>query len=383
MKKLVMFLFLAASFAAFAKAQTEAAGTPPQGMRGTPANLPDVSALGNITGHLSSDKSDTGRNELGINEVETAFQGYIYPEMRADIILAIHKHDGEYESEICEAKAGFLKLTEGLSGEIGKIHLDFGRINKLHTHHLPMVDKPLALANFFGDHELAGQGGTLKYLLPFTPFYTQVQAGFWTMAAHEHGVTADNPVEVLDISGSTVSVPSLVHEDADFSPAGKVYTARINSSFALADKTELELGMSGLKGRGAHYEDHLDNVVVTGVDLTLRSWPTAYKKFTFQNEWMHLKREVPVGTLNRDGFYSFLNYRTDKYWDFGARFDYAENAWPAISYARALSGIITRHLTETSYWRLQYKHRNLDGKAVNEGWLQVSFGIGPHSHELE
>ena len=259
-------------------------GTPPQGMRGTPANLPDVSALGNITGYLSDDKSDTGRNELGINEVETAFQGYIYPEMRADIILAIHKHDGKYESEICEAKAGFLRLAEGLSGEMGKIHLDFGRVNKLHSHHLPMVDKPQALVSFFGDHELAGQGGTLKYLLPFTPFYTQVQAGFWTMAAHEHGVTADYPEDVLSINGSTVSVPSLVHEDTDFSPAGKAYTARLNSSFALADKTELELGVSGLKGRGAHYEEHMDNIEVTGADLTLRLWPSTYTKFTFQNE---------------------------------------------------------------------------------------------------
>jgi hypothetical protein len=382
MKKILFISIFLSVIASVAGAQ-ESAGTPLQGMRGTPANLPDVSALGNITGYLSDDKSDAGRNDLGVNEVETAFQGYIYPEMRADIILAIHKHDGSYESEICEAKASFLKLAEGLSGEMGKIHLDFGRINKLHTHHLPMVDKPLTLVNFFGDHELAGQGGTLKYLLPFTPFYTQVQAGFWTMAAHEHGVTADYPEDVLTITGSTVPVPSLVHEDADFSPAGKVYTARLNSSFELADKTELELGVSGLKGRGAHYAEHRDNVEVTGADLTLRLWPSAYTRFTFQNEWMHLKREIPVGTLHRDGFYSFLNYRADKYWDFGARFDYAENAWPEISYERALSGIVTRHLTETSYWRLQYKHRNLDGKNVSEGWLQVSFGIGPHSHELE
>ena len=381
MKKILFISIFMSVIASVAGAQE--AGTPPQGMRGTPLNLPDVSALGNITGYLSDDKTDTGRNDLGINEVETAFQGYIYPEMRADIILAIHKHDGKYESEICEAKASFLKLAEGLSGEMGKIHLDFGRINKLHAHHLPMVDKPQALVNFFGDHELAGQGGTLKYLLPFTPFYTQVQAGFWTMAPHEHGVTADYPEDVLTIAGSTVSVPSLVHADAGFSPAGKVYTARLNSSFALADKTELELGVSGLKGRGAHYEEHMDNVEVTGADITLRLWPSAYTKFTFQNEWMHLKREIPVGTFHRDGFYSFLNYRADKYWDFGARFDYAEGAWPAISYERSLSGIITRHLTETSYWRLQYKHRNLDGKNVNEGWLQVSFGIGPHSHELE
>ena len=214
-------------------------------------------------------------------------------------------------------------------------------------------------------------------------FYRQLQAGAWTMAAHEHGVTADYPEDVLTITGSTVSVPSLVHADEDFSPAGKTYTARLNSSFEVADKTELELGVSGLKGRGAHYEEHKDNVEVTGADLTLRLWPSAYKRFTFQNEWMHLKRVVPAGTLHRDGFYSFLNYRADKYWDFGARFDYAEGAWPTISYERALSAMVTRHLTETSYWRLQYKHRNLDGENVNEGWVQVSFGIGPHSHELE
>jgi len=116
-------------FGLYGAAAAQEAGTPPQGMRGTVINLPDISALGNITGYLSDDKSDAGRNELGINEVETAFQGYIYPEMRADIILAIHKHDGEYESEICEAKASFLNLAPGLSGELGKIHLDFGRVN--------------------------------------------------------------------------------------------------------------------------------------------------------------------------------------------------------------------------------------------------------------
>jgi len=377
------FMVLLLMLGACGLAAAQEMGTPPQGMRGAALNLPDVSALANIVGHTSDDKGDADRNSLDLGEVETAFQGYIYPEMRADIILAIHKHDGAYESEICEAKASFLHVADGLSAEMGKIHLDFGRVNKLHTHHLPMVDKPQALTNFFGDHELAGQGATAKYILPFLPFYTQFQAGFWTMAGHEHGVSADYPEDVLNVNGSTVSVPSLVHEDADFSPAGKTYTARLNSSFELADKTELELGVSGLKGRGAHYEEHRDNVVVTGADLTLRFWPTAYRRFTFQNEWMHLKRDVPVGKLNRDGFYSFLNYRADKYWDFGARFDYAENAWPEITYERALSAIVTRHLTETSYWRLQYKHRNLDGRNVNEGWLQVSFGIGPHSHELE
>ncbi len=355
-------------------------GTPLQGMRGKTVNLPDISALGNIIGYLSDDPTDSDKNQLSLNEVETAFQGYIYPEMRADIILAIHKHDGDYESEICEAKASFLNLGYGLSGEMGKIHIDFGKINKLHTHHLPMTDRPLVLKKFFGDHELAGQGATLKYLIPVLPFYSQVQAGFWSINAHHH---SSAEAEVLAINGSTITVNSLIHSDEEFSPADKVYTFRWNSSFEVGSQKELELGVSGLKGRGAHYKEHKDNVEVTGADLTFKWFPSTYKKWTFQNEWMHLKREVPIGELNRDGFYSFLNYRSNKYWDYGLRFDYSENAFPTISYERAFSAIITRHLTETSYWRLTGKHRNINGENITEGWFQLSFGIGPHSHELE
>ncbi len=382
MKK-IFFVLVFSGLISFLKAQENSLiseGTPLQGMRGRAINLPDISALANITGHSSDDRKDENRNQLLIEEVETAFQGYIYPQMRADIILAIHSHDAEYESEICEAKASFLNLGYGFSGEAGKIHLDFGKINKLHTHHLPTTDKPLVLNKFFGDHELAGQGAALKYLIPVLPFYSQIQAGFWTVNAHHH---SESEAQVADVNGSTITVNSLNHNDDEFSPSDKVYSARWNSSFDLGDQKELEIGFSGLKGRGAHYEEHKDNVEITGADLTFRWFPSTYKKWTFQNEWMHLKREVPAGTLNRDGFYSFLNYRADKYYDYGLRVDYSENAAPEISYERAVSAVFTRHLTETSYWRLTGKKRNADGKNINELWFQLSFGIGPHSHELE
>ncbi|MEF3280956.1 MAG: hypothetical protein K6357_08350 [Elusimicrobiota bacterium] len=344
-------------------------GTPPQGMRGKPINLPDVSALVNIVGYTSDDKKDEGRNDLYINEVETAFQGYIYPEMRADIILAIHKHGDEYETEICEAKASFLNLGYGFSAEIGKVHIDFGKLNKLHTHHLPTTDRPFVLEKFLGEHELGGQGMTLKYLIPVLPFYSQLQAGFWKINAHHHDEED--------------------HHDSSFSPADKVYTARWNSSFEIGSQKELEVGFSGLKGRGPHYkhpEENMrfnDNVEIVGLDITFKWFPSSYKKLTFQNEWLHLRREVPTGKINRDGFYSFINYRANKYFDYGLRFDYSENAFPDISYERAFSAIITGHLTETSFWRLTGKHRNINGKKVTEAWIQLSFGIGPHSHELE
>jgi hypothetical protein len=354
--------------------------TPLPGMRGKPINLPDVSALGNIVGYTSDDKSDKEKNDLLLNEVETAFQGYVYPDVRADIILAIHKHDEEYESEICEAKINFQNLGYGFSAEAGKIHIDFGKINKFHTHHLPFTDKPLVLEKFLGEHELAGQGATLKYLIPIFPFYSQIQAGFWKINAHHHDHTE---TKVVDINGSTVTIEALIHDDTAFSPADKVYNFRWNSSFDLGNKKELEIGFSGLKGRGAHYQEHKDNAEIFGADITFKWFPSSYEKWTFQNEWIHLKREVPVGKLNRDGFYSFINYRANKYWDYGLRFDYSENSDSAISYERAILAIITRHLTETTYWRITAKHRNIDGKNVTEGWFQLSFGIGPHSHELE
>lgn len=356
-------------------------GTPPQGMRGAPSNLPDISVIGVIEGHTSSDKSDGTRNKLEFSEIETAFQGYIYPKMKADVFLAIHRHGDEYEAEICEAKASFLGVLPGLSAQAGKIHVDFGRLNKVHTHHRGMIDQPPVLTNFLGDHGLVGQGLTLAYLLPL-PFYAELQGGAWTVPPHEHAISADNTAEVPGVSGSTETVP-VVPECSGFSVADKVYTGRLVSSFALGAKSELLIGLNALKGKGSHYEHHQDEVKMGGADLTFKFWPSAYGRWTFQNEWFHLVRKVPVGKLNRDGFYSFLNYRWSRYWDAGVRFDYSENALPAISYERAYSAVLTNHLTETTHARLQYKHRNRDGAKADEAWVQLSFGLGPHSHDLE
>lgn len=363
-------------------AAAQEAGTPPQGMRGTPANLPDISVIGVIEGHTSSNKADDTRGRLEFKEVETAFQGYIYPEMKADVFLALHKHGDEYASEICEAKVSFLRLASGLSAEVGKVNAEIGKLNKAHSHTRPMIDQPAALTNFLGAHAFNPQGGVLKYLLPL-PFYAQLQAGAWQGPSHEHHVEADNTAEVLAVDGSTVTAVLAPEETEDFSPAGKVYTARLNMAFPLSSGTELELGLSGLKGKGSHWEHHEDNIKLAGADFTLKFWPSAYRRLTLQGEYLRLVREVPVGTLKRDGLYVLVNYRPSKYWDFGARFDYAENAFPGITYERDYSLIATRRLTETTLLRAQYKHVNLSGEKTDEGWVQLIFGLGPHSHELE
>ena len=326
-------------------------------------NLPDISVLGDLTAQTSTDESYLDRNRVTLREIELALQGYLYPEMRADIFLAMHRHDGAFEPEVCEASVSVLHLfIDGFGLQAGKIHIDFGKLNKIHQHERPFIDQPLVLSNFFGpDDGLVGEGAVLNYLFPL-PFFLRLEGGvFWVpVEAHDH---ADG------------------EEPAEFGMAGKTYTARLWSSFSLGDKAELEIGASGAQGNGSHYLEHTDEAVVAGGDLTLRTWLSTYQRLIFQNEFLYLNRRVPTGTLDRFGAYSYCGFQFDKYWDAGLRYDWSENAFPDKMTSSLISAIGAFRLTETTRFRLQY---GFDPDALSHSAaLQLVFGIGPHTHPLQ
>ncbi len=326
-------------------------------------NLPDISVIGDLAIQTSSDKETEGINKLSVREIELALQSYLYPNIRADVFLAMHKHDEKIEPEICEAKVSFLRLfIDGLALKAGKIHVDFGKVNKIHQHERPYSDQPSVITNFLGEHGLVGEGAALEYLFPF-PFFLQAQAGRWNLQVehHHHEEGAEEPTE--------------------FSLAGTVNTGRLWSSFRLGENIELELGGSYAQGNGSHYLEHKDKVKLGGADLTLKFWPSAYKMLITQNELFYLIRDVPHGKLKRIGFYNYLGYQFNKYWDVGIRFDHTENALPEDKKISLLSAVITNKLTETTKIRLQYGF-NLD-KKVHDAALQLVFGMGPHSHPLQ
>ncbi|MDI6736571.1 MAG: hypothetical protein QME42_10360 [bacterium] len=284
------------------------------------------------------------------------------------------------EAEICEAYVSFLNVLGDLSLQIGKSHINFGKINKIHQHHRPYVDQPQVITEFFGDHGLVGEGGNLSYLLPL-PVFAQFDVGAWRIKEHHHAHEEKVKTAKVQSDQGTITVAIYKeHEHNEFGLRDGVYTARLWTSFPISDKSELEVGLSGAKGRGAHYEEHKDNAKVYGVDVTYKFWPSAYNRLLLQGEWLQLTREVPPGTLKRTGFYSLLNYKVNKYWDIGIRYDESENAWPDRVKKASTTGILTKHLTETTSLRTQYKC-NSHGK--DEAYLQIAFGIGPHSHPLE
>jgi hypothetical protein len=333
--------------------------TPLPGMGKPAIELPDISVIGDVTGTYSDDKTHGDKNKVVLKETELAFQGYLYPDVRADVIAALHRHsdDGEYKAELEEGYISFLKTPiPNLSLKAGKKLLDFGKVNPRHSHHWNFVDRPLVLKSYFGDHGLAGQGVNFSYLVPL-PFFLQLDFGAWHIdSEHTH-------------SGDILGL------------AEESYSTRLWSSFALRENQELELGLSGIKGYGSHYAEHKDKVKILGADLTYRYIGENLKRLLFQNEFLFLDRDVPVGDLDRWGFYSLFNWRFDKYWDIGSRFDWMEIPFPDMKNKYSISGILTRSLTETSKLRLQYKYDpKRDDHTV---YLQAVFGIGPHAHPLE
>ncbi|MBM3254405.1 MAG: hypothetical protein FJZ16_09150, partial [Candidatus Omnitrophica bacterium] len=259
--------------------------TPLAGMGKPALELPDISVIGDVVGTYGDDKTDSDRNRIILKETELALQGYLYPDVRADIIAALHRHsdDGEYKAELEEGYISFLKTPiPNLSLKAGKKLLDFGKLNPRHSHHWNFVDRPEVLKSYFGDHGLAGQGANFSYLVPL-PFFLQWDLGAWHVDS-EHTHTGD----ILGLAEET-------------------YSTRLWSSFDLAENQELELGLSGIKGYGAHHSEHKDKVKVGGVDLTYRFLGEELKRLIFQNEFLFLDRDVPVGDLNRWGCYSLLN----------------------------------------------------------------------------
>jgi len=332
--------------------------TPLPGLRKVVKALPDISIIGDVRGIYSDDKTLTDRNKIVLKEVELALQGYLYPDIRADVFIGVHRHNSHYHTHVCEGYISFLKTPiKDLIVLAGKKFLPLGKINVVHSHHRNFVDPPEVNRLFFNDsgHGVAGQGINFSYLLPL-PFFSQLDLGIWYVdSEHTHG-------ETLGLAEET-------------------YTLRSWNSFSLGTSQELEIGLNALKSYGTHFSHHKDKVKLLGVDLTYRNFLESYKKVLFQNEFFWLEREVPEGDLDRFGFYSFLNYRWSKYWDIGIRYDFAETPFPDKEEIFFVSAILTRNLTETTKLRLQYKY---DIEEENHTlYLQCIFGIGPHAHPLE
>jgi hypothetical protein len=342
--------------------------TPTNHEGGRYLSLPDISLVVQSLGKVSSDKRDEQRNRLRLTEAELAIQGYVYPEVKADCFITMSPAEGE-DANVEEAYLSYLALAKGLTAQVGRKHVPFGRTNLVHNHSWLYTHQPLVLRNLVAEESLTGDGINFSYLLPTPPnYFAQLDLGTWTG----------------DGAGEVTELPDLmVGPGASF--ADRFYTARLWASHALRENTELELGGSYANGSASGLALEGDgDARLTGVDLSYRHFGEGTSRTLLRGEMVWRREEVGTTSDRAKGYYLFANRRPDKYSSWGVLYDWSEFPQAPNLHESAASLIYTKQFSEQYYMRLQGTHGSRPGdSSYNELALQWVWGIGPHTHNLE
>lgn len=329
-----------------------------------PTNLPAISLIGNFLGTHSD-----GNNQFDVAEIELAFQQYLYPGVKADVFIGVEKEaDGSRTLDVEEAYVTFASLPNVLmpnssfqppiGAMLGKKLLNFGKMNALHSEQRDFVDRPLAHKTFFGeDHGLAAEGGQLAYLLP-TPFFSQVEAGYWTAAPH-------------------VEEEGAAHSGPEFE--NTLLLARWWNSVNIKD-TELEIGTSYLQGN-ANATDSAEQPSFWGVDFTYTRDLGTIKQLKLKGEYINGEYgEEGEAKAKQTGYFVAMIYRFNLNYSAGLRYDKIGQHGDEGEAENQIVYQLTRQITETSKFRVQYQKPEHSESVVT---AQFIFGMGPHAHVLQ
>src|SRR5947208_1764472 len=258
---------------------------------------PDISAIGDfiaVAGHNPVQPSPS----LEMHESELGFQAIIDPYARGDFFLSF----GEEGVNLEEGYITFTALPAGLVAKVGKMRSAFGKVNTMHNHVLPWVDRPLVTNNLVGGEDgIDDAGVSVSRIIP-------APKGIF-----------------LEATGQVFRGDS----DAVFRAQQRSDVSTVEHLRAYRDITEstnLDLGVSYARG-------HNDGTTVApgdfitqlyGVDATVRWKPlrrSIYHSFVGRSEFIWSQRQQFPSEQRAFGFYNSGDYQFGRRWFAGGRFD--------------------------------------------------------------
>ncbi len=360
---------------------------------------PDVSVIGNFIG-------GAGRNPqnsfpaLSMRESEFGFQAIVDPYARADFFLSADSGGASVE----EGFLTFPALPGGLSLKVGQMRANFGKLNALHNHVLPWLDRPLVTTNLLGgdpeesDAGIKDAGLSLSRIFPgpgglFLEATGEVYRGdsgsLFHSSRHSDVSTIDRLRAYRDISESTnIEV-------------GGSYARGHNAASLYLLPSLTALPPSTL----SRENDFITQLY--GVDATLRWKPlrrAIYHSFIARAEFDWSRREdltppdllcaspgiasapptcllggLTPTTLRAHGFFTSADYQLGRRWFTGARFDWSERARDPSQHDSGESLVLTYWPSEFSQVRGQLRRTHYaEGFTANEFLFQFQFSIGAH-----
>ncbi len=329
---------------------------------------PDISMIGDFIGTAGRNTVSPGK-ALELHESEVGMQAIIDPYARADVFLSF----GEEGVNVEEGYITFTSLPAGLLMKVGKMRAEFGKVNTIHNHALAYIDRPLVTNNLVGGEDGIDDAGiSISRFLPapkdwFVQGTAQVYRG-----------------DSSDLFSS--------NRRQDVSVVGHLRAYR-----DLTESTNIDLGLSYSRGHnnaGIGTAFNPENFVTNlyGADATLRWKPlrrAIYHSFLFRTElfWSNRDQLSPLNifqTQHAFGLYSSAEYRLNRRWTLGGRFDRSGHATNASLTDTGFSGILTYWPSEFSQIRTQYRYghlwddTNLRYTNANELLFQFLFVMGAH-----
>jgi hypothetical protein len=344
----------------------------PAGLGGATSNAkllnPDISLIGDFIGTVGRNTVSPSRS-LELHESEVGMQAIIDPYARADAFISF----GEEGVNVEEAYVTFTALPAGLLMKAGKMRAEFGKVNAIHNHALPYIDRPLATNNLVG-----GEDGIDDAGMSISRFLPSPKNWFMQGTAQVFRGDSDNLFSA--------------YRRQDLSVVGHLRAYR-----DLTESTNLDLGVSYARGNTAGLATAAANpsafyTNLYGADATLRWKPlrrAIYKNFLFRTElfWSARDQLSPLAnfeTQHAFGMYSSAEYRLNRRWTVGGRFDRSGHATQANLTDTGFSAILTYWPSEFSQIRGQYRYGHLalanpgDFTNANEFLFQFLFVMGAH-----
>lgn len=324
--------------------------------------------------------------ELNIAAAVDPFaKGYVVANASADAAT------GEATFGIEEAALQTTALPWNLELKAGRFFGEFGKLEYIHDHELPFVNRPLALAQYIGG-ESRSDGLQVNWLLP-VDHYVSLTLG----VGDSFGGDSPNPNNVGGFRGID----------------GFNFWGRLSTYFDLTPDWQAEMGVSGLINPHTHDRGGVDGLTgvggvpatererrLAGVDFQLRYIPlrnNQFNSFTWGTELLYSDNRYlfdPDGIpgtgdeFDRDvdalGLYSYMTYKFSRQWSAGFLFDYVQNAANEHDITFAYSPYVTWALSHWNQLRLQYTHTDHNAesglKDDDAVYLQWAWIIGAHSH---
>jgi hypothetical protein len=316
---------------------------------------PDISAIGDfiaVAGHNPVQPSPS----LEMHESELGFQAIIDPYARGDFFLSF----GEEGVNLEEGYITFTALPAGFVAKVGKMRAAFGKVNLMHNHVLPWVDRTLVTNSLVGGEDGVDDAGvSIERIIP-APKGIFVEATGQLFRGDSGGT--EHPL----FKASTKSDVSAV--------------AHLRTYKDITESTNVDIGLSYARGHNDAGSNFLTQLY--GIDATLRWKPlrrSIYHSFVGRGEFIWSQRQQLPFEQRAFGFYTSADYQLGRRWFLGGRYDHSDRSEFANLTDQGASAVLTYWPSEFSQVRGQYRFTHYAGNIdTHELLMQVQFSLGAH-----